>query len=132
MPLAAARMAGADDQALHDTELIAAALCIYNRYLDGLATWIPSDPAVYDRIGERRGRRHRTVHAHQLAPTPERDQRTGGTRILPFPASVEGFTIVRPDCGYAVGAHGMVYRYRVVPVEYTSKGMIAAPAMSAK
>jgi photosystem II stability/assembly factor-like uncharacterized protein len=51
------------------------------------------------------------------------------SRTIPFPASVEAFSIVRPDSGYAVGAHGMVYRYRVVPIEYTSKGMLAAPAM---
>jgi photosystem II stability/assembly factor-like uncharacterized protein len=54
------------------------------------------------------------------------------TRDLRFPASVEEFSIVRPDSGYAVGAHGMVYRYRVVPIDYTSKGMLAAPAMSVK
>ena len=54
------------------------------------------------------------------------------TRDIQFPASVEEFSIVRPDSGYAVGAHGMVYRYRVVPIDYTSKGMLAAPAMSVK
>jgi len=26
----------------------------------------------------------------------------------------------------------MVYRYRIVPVEYTAKGMLAAPALAAK
>jgi hypothetical protein len=31
-----------------------------------------------------------------------------------------------------VGEHGMVYRYRVVPVEYTTKDMLAAPIMAAK
>ena len=54
------------------------------------------------------------------------------TRDIQFPASVEEFSIVRPDSGYVVGAHGMVYRYRVVPSDYTSKGMLAAPAMSVK
>lgn len=54
------------------------------------------------------------------------------SREIAFPASVEAFRIVRPDSGYAVGAHGMVYRYRVVPIEYTSKGMLAAPAMLLK
>jgi photosystem II stability/assembly factor-like uncharacterized protein len=54
------------------------------------------------------------------------------TRDIQFPASVEEFSIVRLDSGYAVGGHGMVYRYRVVPINYTSKGMVAAPAMSAK
>ena len=51
------------------------------------------------------------------------------SREIGFPAAVEAFSIVRPDSGYAVGAHGMVYRYRVVPIEYSSKGMLAAPAM---
>ena len=54
------------------------------------------------------------------------------SREIGFPASVETFGIVRPDSGYVVGAHGMVYRYRVVPTEYTSKGMLAAPAMVVK
>jgi uncharacterized peroxidase-related enzyme len=47
-----ARGAGADDKAIHDTVLIAAAFCMFNRYVDGLATWTPEEPAIYDRIGE--------------------------------------------------------------------------------
>jgi len=47
-----ARSAGADDKALHDTVLIAAAFCMFNRYVDGLATWAPRDTAVYKGIGE--------------------------------------------------------------------------------
>jgi photosystem II stability/assembly factor-like uncharacterized protein len=54
------------------------------------------------------------------------------TRAIPFPASVEAFSIATPDSGYVVGEHGMVYRYRVVPIAYTVKGMLAAPAMAAK
>lgn len=42
-----ARQLGATDQEIHDTVLIAAAFCMYNRYVDGLATWTPSDPAAY-------------------------------------------------------------------------------------
>jgi len=42
-----ARGLGATDQEIHDTVLIAAAFCMYNRYVDGLATWAPSDPAAY-------------------------------------------------------------------------------------
>jgi uncharacterized peroxidase-related enzyme len=48
-----ARRAGADDKAIHDTVLIAAMFCMFNRYVDGLATWTPDDPAVYDEIGAR-------------------------------------------------------------------------------
>ena len=47
-----ARAAGADDRAVHDTVLIAAAFCMYNRYVDGLATLTPHDPAAYARMGE--------------------------------------------------------------------------------
>ena len=40
-----ARAEGATDLEIHDTVLIAAAFCMYNRYVDGLATVTPSDPA---------------------------------------------------------------------------------------
>jgi len=43
----AARKLGATDLEIHDTVLIAAAFCMYNRYVDGLATWAPTDPAKY-------------------------------------------------------------------------------------
>lgn len=49
--VAAARAEGATDIEIHDTVLIAAAFCMYNRYVDGLATWAPEDPAIYDKIG---------------------------------------------------------------------------------
>jgi len=42
-----ARREGASDGELHDTVLIAAAFCMYNRYVDGLATWSPTDPAGF-------------------------------------------------------------------------------------
>jgi uncharacterized peroxidase-related enzyme len=50
--VAQARQHGADDKAIHDTVLIAAAFCMFNRYVGGLATWTPDDPAVYERTGE--------------------------------------------------------------------------------
>jgi uncharacterized peroxidase-related enzyme len=46
-----ARQQGATDKEIHDTVLIAAAFCILNRYVDGLATWQPSDPEIYREIG---------------------------------------------------------------------------------
>jgi uncharacterized peroxidase-related enzyme len=48
-----ARRQGATDQEIHDTVLIAAAFCMYNRYVDGLATWAPTDLSGYR---ERAGR----------------------------------------------------------------------------
>jgi len=43
----AARAFGATDREIHDTVLIAAAFCMYNRYVDGLATWAPQDRQFY-------------------------------------------------------------------------------------
>ncbi|MFC4011374.1 carboxymuconolactone decarboxylase family protein [Nonomuraea purpurea] len=45
--VAAARQAGATDAEIHDTVLIAAAFCMFNRYVDGLGTTAPDDPALY-------------------------------------------------------------------------------------
>lgn len=51
--VARARAEGATDVEIHDTVLIAAAFCMYNRYVDGLATFTPTDDAVYDAMGQR-------------------------------------------------------------------------------
>lgn len=48
-----ARLAGATDLEIHDTVLITALFCLYNKYVDGLATVAPSDPAFYQTLGER-------------------------------------------------------------------------------
>jgi uncharacterized peroxidase-related enzyme len=48
-----ARKLGATGKEIHDTVLIAAAFCMYNRYVDGLATWAPTDPALYRENGKR-------------------------------------------------------------------------------
>lgn len=48
-----ARSQGATDLEIHDTVLIAAAFCMYNRYVDGLATWAPEDPERYRQQGAR-------------------------------------------------------------------------------
>ena len=51
--IAAARTQGATDQEIHDTVLIAAAFCMYNRYVDGLGTWAPGPNEAYAEMGER-------------------------------------------------------------------------------
>src|ERR1700678_955909 len=51
-----ARMQGATDLEIHDTVLIAAAFCMYNRYVDGLATWAPQDAERYRQEGARLAR----------------------------------------------------------------------------
>jgi hypothetical protein len=48
-----ARAEGATDKEIHDTVLIAAAFCMYNRYVDGLGTWQPSEPEDYVDAGRR-------------------------------------------------------------------------------
>jgi len=48
--VAGARAAGATDMELHDTVLIAALFCLYNKYVDGLASVTPTDPAFYERL----------------------------------------------------------------------------------
>jgi len=48
----AARAHGATDREIHDTVLIAAAFCMYNRYVDGLGTWQPRDASMYAEMGK--------------------------------------------------------------------------------
>jgi uncharacterized peroxidase-related enzyme len=56
-----ARSAGASDREIHDTVLIAAAFCMYNRYVDGLATWAPTDSEGFK---ERAARVARSGYSH--------------------------------------------------------------------
>lgn len=48
-----AKKAGATDIEIHDTVLIAALFCLYNRYVDGLGTALPSDPNYYNVLADR-------------------------------------------------------------------------------
>jgi alkylhydroperoxidase family enzyme len=48
-----AKRAGATELEIHDTVLITALFCLYNKYVDGMATVTPTDPAYYQRLGER-------------------------------------------------------------------------------
>lgn len=49
-----AKSIGATDTEIHDTVLIAAAFCMFNRYVDGLGTWAPQDRNIYVGRGPRR------------------------------------------------------------------------------
>ncbi len=51
------------------------------------------------------------------------------SREISFPAMVQDSYLVSGDRGYVVGEHGMVYRYRIVPIDYMSKGMLPAPTI---
>lgn len=49
-----ARALGASDLDIHDTVLIAATFCMFNRYVDGLGATTPDDPDLYEMIGRQR------------------------------------------------------------------------------
>ena len=67
----AARQQGATDLEIHDTVLIAAAFCMFNRYVDGLGTWQPRDPEMYAQMGK-----HLAEEGYQA---PSIRQRVGAT-----------------------------------------------------
>jgi photosystem II stability/assembly factor-like uncharacterized protein len=50
------------------------------------------------------------------------------SRPFPLPAPVTAVTFPDAQHGYLVGRHAMVFRYRIVPIDYTSPGMMAAMA----
>jgi uncharacterized peroxidase-related enzyme len=61
--IAHAREEGATDREIHGTVLIAAAFCMYNRYVDGLATFTPTDQKLYDEMGARMAHEGYTARA---------------------------------------------------------------------
>lgn len=63
-----ARNAGATDIEIHDTVLIAAAFCMYNRYVDGLATWQPHDEELYRQRGKKNGQGRLRDHEQGIHP----------------------------------------------------------------
>ncbi len=55
--------------------------------------------------------------------------KTWSSRQFRFPVDPVSFSFPSRQRAYVVGRSGMVYRYRVVPFDYTAKGMIDAPMM---
>lgn len=51
------------------------------------------------------------------------------SREFVFPTYVNDFSLPRRDRAYVIGEHGMVYRYRIIPVDQVAKNMILAPLM---
>jgi uncharacterized peroxidase-related enzyme len=51
--VAKAKETGASDVEVHDTVLIAAVFCMFNRYVDGLDTWAPDAPEAYTAMAAR-------------------------------------------------------------------------------
>lgn len=72
-----ARELGATDLEIHDTVLIAAAFCMYNRYVDGLATWQPREQEMYQSMG-----RHLAENGYQQPSTEDQGAgQTGNARV---------------------------------------------------
>ena len=68
-----ARDEGATDLEIHDTVLIAAMFCMYNRYVDGLGTWTPTDVDGYTQRG-------RQVAEHGYSAAIPREEAPAGVR----------------------------------------------------
>lgn len=51
--IAEARVQGASDRDIHDTVLIAATFSMFNRYVDGLGSYTPSNQSTYAEMGKR-------------------------------------------------------------------------------
>jgi uncharacterized peroxidase-related enzyme len=69
--VAEARNAGATDIEIHDTVLIAAAFCMYNRYVDGLATWQPVDENLYRERAKKTAKEGYVTMSREYIPQPE-------------------------------------------------------------
>jgi uncharacterized peroxidase-related enzyme len=67
----AARAAGATDVEIHDTVLIAAAFCMYNRYVDGLDTWQPHDEELYRQRGRKTAKEGYVTMSKEYLPQQE-------------------------------------------------------------
>ncbi len=67
--VAQARNAGATDMEIHDTVLIAAAFSMYNRYVDGLATWQPVEESAYEQMGQ-----HLASHGYRTPSTAAKNE----------------------------------------------------------
>jgi uncharacterized peroxidase-related enzyme len=63
-----ARAQGATDVEIHDTVLIAAAFCMYNRYVDGLATWQPREEELYRQRGKKTAREGYVAVSREYIP----------------------------------------------------------------
>jgi uncharacterized peroxidase-related enzyme len=69
-----ARNQGATDVEIHDTVLIAAAFCMFNRYVDGLDTWQPRDEELYRQRGKKTAKEGYVSMSKEYLPQPDLKQ----------------------------------------------------------
>ena len=97
---------------------------------DGGKTWVPvvadisGEAALYAMPGGSFG--VSAIYHRKIAYT-HNGGRSFSTREFPVPAQIGGLSFGDRRSGYIVGEHGMVYRYHVVPAQYSVPNMIAAP-----
>ena len=96
---------------------------------DGGQTWTGMATSPGDRLQFADPEVGWSLHYNKVAFTTDGGNRWN-SREYPFPAHVATFSLPRRDRGYIVGDHGMIYRYRIVPLEYAAQGMIPAPLLS--
>ena len=98
----AARKEGATDEEIHDTVLIAAAFCMYNRYVDGLGTALPEKEADYLEMGKRLARRGYNYPPFWLRPLVVWLMKRSANKLSPL--KNEGRKIFRiPTYGHLSG-----------------------------
>jgi uncharacterized peroxidase-related enzyme len=88
--VANARAMGASDLEIHDTVLIAAAFCMYNRYVDGLATQQPRDEAMYRERGKQVAQLGYVTVSQQYLPkagAPQQDSQVKETEYATHPTA---------------------------------------------
>ncbi len=69
-----ARRRGATDIEIHDTVLIAAAFCMFNRYVDGLDTWQPHDEELYRQRGKKTAKEGYVTMSREYLPRSSQKQ----------------------------------------------------------
>lgn len=70
----AARNVGATDVEIHDTVLISAAFCMFNRYVDGLDTWQPHDEELYRQRGRKTAQEGYVAMSREYLPRQNEPQ----------------------------------------------------------
>ena len=79
--VARARAEGATDSEIHDTVLIAAAFCMFNRYVDGLDAATPSDQTWYRERGRFVAEHGYSGPPPASASSPSRPQNVTGSTV---------------------------------------------------
>jgi photosystem II stability/assembly factor-like uncharacterized protein len=98
---------------------------------DGGATWNAGASIKGKRISFVDSEVGWTFYGRELRFTTDGGQHWT-SREFKFPVEPNAFSLPARDRAYVVGDHGMVYRYRIVPIEYSAKGILDAPAMPQK